>query len=121
MDVQVKLDRDRSLYSNGDTVTGEIILLADCSMSISRLVVTLSCIAISRATSGKKSEVHQVYHHGFRRECDGSNILQLLQKSHQIFPSGMTLCKGRHAFAFSITVGLNDVSCLYATRFLRID
>lgn len=64
MDVQVKLDRERSIYSNGDTVTGEIVLLADCSMSISRLVITLSCIAISRSKSGKKSEVHQVYHQG---------------------------------------------------------
>lgn len=60
MGVQINLDQGRNVYSSGDTVTGEIMLLTESSMSISSIVVTLSGIAVSRSQSGKSCEVHQV-------------------------------------------------------------
>lgn len=60
MEVQINLDEGRTVYSSGDTVAGEIMLLAECSMRVSSIVIVLSGIAVSRSKSGKNCEVHQV-------------------------------------------------------------
>lgn len=61
MEVHVELDEDKTVYSNGDVVAGDIVLFAESAIRISRMVITLSGVAISRTKSGKDSEVHQVY------------------------------------------------------------
>lgn len=61
MEVQVELDEDKTVYSNGDVVAGDIVLFAESAIRISRIVITLSGVAITRTKSGKNSEVHQVY------------------------------------------------------------
>lgn len=60
MEVQINLDEGRTVYSSGDTVAGEIMLLAESSMHVSSIVIILSGIAVSRSKSGKNCEVHQV-------------------------------------------------------------
>lgn len=125
MEVQVELDEDKTFYSNGDVVAGDIVLYAESAVRISRIVVTLSGVAISRTESGKNSEVHQVYillwgsHHQQPR-WNMFNTLQLLQKSQNIFPTdgltgrsahkGVAINKGYHVFPFAITVCLRVCS-----------
>lgn len=60
MEVRINLDGGRNVYSSGDAVTGEIMLLSESAMDISSIVITLSGIAVSRSKSGKSREVHQV-------------------------------------------------------------
>jgi len=59
MEVYINLDRDDAIYTNQDTISGDIILITRSSMKISTITVNLSGIATSRLDQGK-SEVHQV-------------------------------------------------------------
>lgn len=64
MAAQVELDRDSSIYTSQDTVTGRLILDIESPVTISKIAVNLSGIAISRLSSRKGSEMHRVS--GFR-------------------------------------------------------
>lgn len=60
MAAQVELDRDSSIYTNQDTVTGRLILDIESPVTISKSAVDLSGIAISTLSSRKRSEMHRV-------------------------------------------------------------
>lgn len=119
-DVQIQLDRREPIYTNQDTVSGHILLHNESSIHISTINVTLSGIATSRLGPGKRIESHQACFP--RLATDRSfvpNLLQLLQKTQQVFPpcrtsEYLTLGHGTHTFPFSITVSKLRVSCHYA-------
>lgn len=115
MGVQINLDQGRNVYSSGDTVTGEIMLLTESSMNYRVLwspCPALLYLDLSPAKAVKS--IRSVCPQTLLVEVIHPNTVQLLQKSQDIFTGdelsgrtvrpGIPISKGQHAFPFSIVV-----------------
>ena len=58
---QVEVESDDLIYTNKDTVTGKIILVALSSVLISNISLTLSGSSTSRLRSRYSNETHKVF------------------------------------------------------------
>lgn len=114
MEAQINLDQGRTIYSNGDRVTGEIMLLAECTVHVSSIVVTLFLV-LQYPDQGLAKTVKSIRYvlRALLVEAVCTNCIQLLQKSQNIVTGdevggdarlGMVISKGQHAFPFSMTV-----------------
>ncbi|KAK5795878.1 hypothetical protein VI817_005163 [Penicillium citrinum] len=92
---QVEVESDDLIYTNKDTVTGKIILVALSSVLISNVSLTLSGSSTSRLRSRYSNETHKVFK-STRWIISPDEVPQ-----HSIVRK-RTMRAGRHIFEFSI-------------------
>lgn len=59
MQVQVNLDRDDPVYTNRDSVSGEVIIM-ECNSSLNLSSISVSLLGTAVSRSGGSSETHLV-------------------------------------------------------------
>ncbi|KAJ5143348.1 uncharacterized protein N7515_002135 [Penicillium bovifimosum] len=97
--VELRLDQKEAVYTDLDTVTGEIILCSESPADISSIVLTLSGTATSRLNNGRRTESHNLF-------IKSSRIFPSDPLMKDLKRSSVTIGGGIHVLQFSITMML---------------